>query len=435
MKMYLKQEEIIDKFFTEAVMWRRQLHQCPHPAWLEYYATGLVAEKLSAWGYTVSLGKEVVAPEERLLLPNEKKHHDEYQRALQCGIKEEFISPAQGGLTGVVGVLKGSEPGPCVGFRFDIDCNEVNEACDSGHRPAREGFASQHPGYAHMCGHDAHTAMGLLLAHYFAENREVIKGTVKLIFQPNEEGLSGAVAMVSAGVAEDVDYLFSGHVGISLEQVGQIAFNVNNFYALSRFEVTYRGRAAHAALHPDEGINALLGACTAVTNLYAISRHGAGASRINVGTMDAGTACNVIPDRASFQLEVRAVTDEINNYLIKKVHEVLNGAAVMYGLELEVTPGAVSYSGENSAELVTLSSKVAQMLPSVKEVIPAASLNASEDITLMMERVQSRGGKALYALFGTPTSGGHHNASFDVDETVIANGAKFLAAIHEAVTK
>lgn len=435
MEKYLKQEEIIDAYFAEAVMWRRQLHQCPQPNWLEYYATGLVAEKLSAWGYTVSLGKEVVSPNELLLSPSEEKHHEEYQRALQYGIKDEFISPAKGGFTGVVGLLKGKQPGPCVGFRFDIDSNEVNESYDLGHKPTREGFVSQNPGYAHMCGHDAHAAMGLLLARYFAENRDAIKGSVKIIFQPNEEGLSGAAAMVSAGVADDLDYLFSGHVGISLEQVGQIAFNVNNFYALSRLEVTYCGRAAHAALHPDEGRNALLGACAAVTNLYAISRHGAGTSRINVGMMEAGTACNVIPDRASFQLEIRGETDEINDYLIKKVHEVLNGAAVMYGLKLEVKQGAVSTSGENSAKLVLLGSKVAQMLPSVKEIVPVASLNASEDITMMMNQVQGRGGNALYALFGTPTGGGHHNASFDIDETVMANGAKFFAAIHEAVTK
>jgi len=435
MESYLEQEKIINAYYAEAVMWRRQLHQCPQPNWLEYYATGLVAEKLSAWGYKVSLGKAVVVPNQQLPLPNAEQDDEEYQRALHCGIKEEFILPAKGGFTGVVGILQGDQPGPCVGFRFDIDSNKVHEATSSEHRPVREGFVSQNPGYAHMCGHDAHTAMGLLLAHYFSENRAAIKGTVKFIFQPNEEGLSGAAAMVSAGVVDDLDYLFSGHVGISLEQVGQIAFNVNNFYALSRFEVTYRGRAAHAALHPDEGKNALLGACAAITNLYAISRHGAGISRINVGIMNAGTACNVIPDQASFQFEVRAVADEINSYLIEKAYEVLNGAAVMYGLELDVKPGAVSYSGENSAELVMLSSKVAQSLPSVKNVIASASLNASEDITTMMERVQSHGGKAMYALFGTPTSGGHHNASFDVDERVMANGAKFLAAVYEEITK
>jgi len=433
MEMHLKQDEIIDRYFEEAVTWRRQLHKCPQPAWLEYYATGVIAEKLSAWGYTLSLGKNVIDPEKLILSPNAEKHNEEYQRALKFGVKEKFIAGAKGGLTGVVAVLKGDRPGPTVAFRFDIDSNEVCEASDSGHRPACEGFASQNPGYAHMCGHDAHTAMGLLLARYFSENREAVKGTIKFIFQPNEENLSGAAAMVAAGIVDDVDYLLSGHVGTSVKQIGQIAINVNNIYPVSRFEVAFRGRASHAAIRPDEGKNALLGACVAVTNLYAIARHGNGASRVNVGTIEAGTDWNVIADRASFWLETRGATDEINNYMVSKAKEILQGAAIMYGLELEIKPAAVACGGINSPELVVLGSKVAQSLPSVKQVLLEAGLNGSEDFTVMMQRVQSRGGKAMFVLYGTPTGGGHHNAAFDIDEMVIANGAKFLAAIHKKI--
>ncbi len=80
-----------------------------------------------------------------------------------------------------------------------------------------------------------------------------------------------------------------------------------------------------------------------------------------------------------------------------------------------------------------IGSSVAQSLPSVKQVLPEAGLNGSEDFTVMMKRVQSRGGKALFVLYGTPTVGGHHNAAFDVDETVIANGVKFLVAIHKKI--
>jgi aminobenzoyl-glutamate utilization protein A len=435
MEMHPKQDEMIDRYFKEAVTWRRQLHQCPQPAWLEYFSTGFIAEKLSEWGYTLSLGSNVVDPNKLIFLPNEEKHNEEYQRALKLGIKEQFIAPAKGGLTGVVAVLKGDKPGPTVGFRFDIDSNEVLEASSSEHRPAREGFASKNPGYAHMCGHDSHTAMGLLLARYFAENRAAVKGTIKFIFQPNEENLSGAAAMVSAGVVDDVDYLVAGHVGTSVKQTGLIAINVNNVYPVSRFAVTYRGRAAHAAIRPDEGRNALLGACAAVTNLYAISRHGNGASRINVGTMKAGTDWNIIPDQASFWLETRGATDEINDYMVSKAKEVLNGVAVMYGLELEIKPAAIACGGTNSPDLVELGSRVAKSLPSVKAVLPEAGLNGSEDFTVMMERVQSKGGKAMFVLYGTPTAGGHHNAAFDIDETVIANGAKFLAALHKEITE
>ncbi|OLN27878.1 amidohydrolase [Desulfosporosinus metallidurans] len=430
-----KPEETIQAHFPEALQWRRDLHKCPQPSWLEFFATGYVAEKLEEWGYQVKLGREIIAEDKQLLLPDAAILQREYDRALQAGVKEKFIAPAQGGFTGVVGILKGDRPGPTVGFRFDIDSNEVVESNADSHRPAREGFASQNPGYAHMCGHDAHTAIGLLLARHFAENKAKLNGTVKFIFQPNEENLSGAPAMIAKGLLDDLDYLFGGHVGITARKTGQIAFDIYSFLALSRFEVTYTGRPTHAGISPHEGKNALLGACAAVTNLYAIARHGDGASRINVGTLEAGTTWNVIPERAYFRLETRGVSNQVNSYMVRKVTEILHGAAQMYDLNLEVKPAATALSCRNSPDLIKLGLKVAENLPSVQEAIPEIPFNGSEDVTLMMERVQNHGGKALYVLFGTPIFGGHHSSTFDVDEEVIRNGAEFLVGIHAAVTE
>jgi len=427
-------DQTIAAHYPEAVEWRRALHRCPQPSWLEFYATGFVAEKLSEWGYTLLLGRDIIAPGKQLLLPDAERLQAEYDRALAAGAKEGFLAPSMGGFTGVVGILEGSLPGPTVAFRFDIDSNEVEESREESHRPAREGFASRNPGYAHMCGHDAHAAIGLLLARHLAENRDGIRGRVKLLFQPNEENLCGAAAMVDRGLLDDVDYLFSGHVGTALRETGQIALNTHSFMAMSRFEVTFRGRSTHAALRPDEGKNALLGACAAVTNLYAIARHGSGASRVNVGTMEAGTTWNVIPDRAYFRMETRGVTNEINRYMVERSREVLEGAARMYDLGLEVVAAATGLSASNSAELVELGTRVAGDLPWVEEIVPEAAFNASEDVTVMMERVQGRGGKALFVVLGTPVHGGHHSTTFDLDEMVIRNGAEFFAAMHRAVT-
>jgi aminobenzoyl-glutamate utilization protein A len=325
-------------------------------------------------------------------------------------------------------------PGPTVGFRFDIDALEVVESSESSHRAAAEGFISQTPGYGHMCGHDTHMAMGLLLARHFAENRDKIRGTIKFLFQPNEENLGGALAMVEKGHVDDLDYLFGAHVGINLKEVGHIAMEVHSFMALSRFEVTYRGRSTHAALRPDEGKNALLGACAAITNLYAIARHGLGASRINVGVLQAGTTWNIIPDKAHFRMETRGVTNETGDYMVQKSKEILEGAAKMYDLDVEIKPAATTLSAESSPELVELGMKVARTLPSVKGVKAESAFNASEDVTVMMERVQAKGGKALFVLLGTQIHGGHYSTTFDVDERVIQNGAEFFSAMHDAVT-
>ena len=195
----------------------------------------------------------------------------------------------------------------------------------------------------------------------------------------------------------------------------------------------YKGMPAHATLKPHEGKNALLAACAAVSNLYAIARHNDGASRINVGVLRAGTTWNIIPAQAYFQMETRGATTAVNEYMVEKAKEVLEGAARMYNLEAEIKPAAFALSGENSPEMLDLGARVAKVLPSVTEIIPESAFNASEDVTVMMERVQRRGGKALFALFGTPIGGGHHTSNFDIDEQVIRNGAEFLAAMYDAV--
>jgi aminobenzoyl-glutamate utilization protein A len=416
----------------EAIEWRRTLHRCPQPAWLELFATAFIAEKLAAWGYEIKMGRDIIAGRQ-LLPPTADELARARAQALAAGAAEQYLAPAAGGHTGVIAILKGDRPGPTVGFRFDIDANETAEATDPGHRPAREGFASQNPGAAHMCGHDAHAAIGLLFAKHLAARRAALRGTVKLIFQPNEENLGGAAAIVASGLIDDLDYLFGGHVGLALTEIGHICLNIHSFMALSRFEITYSGRPSHAALRPDQGRNALLGSCAAIANLYAIARHGHGASRINVGYHQAGTTWNVIPDRAYFRMETRGVSNEINAYMVEQAHEIIRGAAQMYGLGLDIKPAAVAVVAESTPALAARGEKVAAGLPSVSKIVPSAAFNASEDFTVLMQHVQSRGGQALAALFGTPVGGGHHNAAFDIDEQVIANAAEFYAAMLDAV--
>lgn len=419
---------------AEAVKWRRLLHQCPQPSWLEFFSSGFVAEKLSEWGYEVQMGRDILEEEKLLLLPDKAKLEEEYQRAVKMGVKEKYLALTRGGFTGVVATLKGGKEGATVGFRFDIDSNEITESNVADHLPVREGFNSRNAGYAHMCGHDAHTAVGLLLAKCFADNKDDLSGTVKLIFQANEENLCGAAAMVGKGVVDDLDYLLGGHVGSVLGEVGRIAFNVHGFMAMSRFEVTFTGRPAHAAGRPQEGKNALQAACAAISNLYAIARHSSGDTRINVGYMQAGTTWNVIPDKAYFRLETRGRSNETNEYMVKRACEIIQGAAKMYDLQCEIRPAAMCFGGQNSPELVRLAEAVAKKLPSVKEVVADCKIGASDDFTVFMDRVQKRGGRAMYVLFGTPVHGGHHTATFDIDEKVIGNAAEFLLALHQELS-
>jgi aminobenzoyl-glutamate utilization protein A len=116
-----------------AVEKRRLQHRYTQSAWLEFYATALVAEKLTDWGYEIKMGSDIVDADKRLLLPDSSILAEEYKWALRAGAKEEYLSPAKGGFTGVVGIVKGSKSGPIVGCRFDIDSNELGESTESNH--------------------------------------------------------------------------------------------------------------------------------------------------------------------------------------------------------------------------------------------------------------------------------------------------------------
>src|SRR5207249_2354832 len=120
------------------------------------------------------------------------------------GVERELLGKAEGGLTGVVADLRLGE-GPTVALRVDMDALPVTESAEPGHRPAAEGFASARPGYMHACGHDGHMAVGLGVATVLARLAPELGGTVRLVFQPAEEGaLGGAAAVAAKGLVDDV---------------------------------------------------------------------------------------------------------------------------------------------------------------------------------------------------------------------------------------
>ncbi len=338
------------------------------------------------------------------------------------------------GLTGVIGILD-CGPGPVVALRFDIDALPLNERTDPGHRPAREGFASEAPGVMHACGHDAHAAIGLGAAQVLAQVRESLRGTVKLIFQPAEEGARGARAMAALGHVDDADYFIGSHVAPSdsLDD-GDVTAGTWGSLATSKLDVTFLGEAAHAGGYPEQGRNALLSAASAVLSLHGIARHSGGQTRVNVGTLRAGGGRNVVPDRAFMQVEVRGETTEINDYMENQARNICRGAAQMQGCSCSVTLAGRAESQHSDPELIRrICASVARDLP---EMTLSSEQNArnwgSEDISVFMNRVQAHGGLATYMRLVTPMAGAQHTVSFDMDERVIGRGvAVFCAAVLE----
>ena len=305
---------------------RRDFHHFAESAWTEFRTASLIARELTQLGYEVKLGREVICAEERMALLSEEELERQYQRALSQGAVAEYAEKMRGGFTGVVGILKTGE-GPVIGMRFDIDAVEMNEPQTKERRPGREGFASVNANMMHSCGHDGHASIGLGVAQLLMQYRNQFKGTIKLVFQPAEEGSRGARPMTASGILDDVQFMLGAHIGTG-SPVGSLLPGQAGMLATSKFDAIFTGRAAHAGGNPDGGKNALLAAANAALNLYAISRHKAGATRVNVGRLYAGTGRNVIPDKAVMAIETRGDTSELDQYMYGRAMQVLQGSAV-----------------------------------------------------------------------------------------------------------
>lgn len=207
------------------------------------------------------------------------------------------------------------------------------ESDEPGHVPVKEGFNSEH----HACGHDAHTAIGFGTAKILSKYKDKIKGKVMLIFQPAEEGGRGAISLVEKGILHEVDYIFGGH--------------------------------------------SALAAATATLNMLAIPRTGKGASRINIGVLQAGAGRNVIPDNAILKAETRGITNEINEYMLESAIRVCESSALMHKCKYSLNfkgKSADSYCDKDFVEFVAKSGKC---IDGIREIVDYADLGAGEDFT------------------------------------------------------
>ncbi|MEB5972208.1 amidohydrolase [Pantoea dispersa] len=409
--------------------WRRDLHQYAESGWLEFRTATLVAEELHRLGYQLQLGREVIAADARMGLPSAEVLAQQEARALQQGALPQWLPHFSGGFCGVVATLDTGRPGPVMGFRVDMDALDQTESAAADHLPVREGFASCNPGMMHACGHDGHTTIGLALAGVLMEMKHQLSGRIKLIFQPAEEGVRGAKAMVAAGVLDDVDLFTAIHLGTGVPP-GEIVCGSDSFLATTKLDVHFTGVGAHAGGKPEEGRNALLAAAQATLALHTLPQHSGGVARVNVGVLQAGSGRNVVPDVALMKVETRGASNQVNDDIYQQALRVIAGAAAMYGVEHEVTLMGGARSCTPSPAWVGFIHQQAEATGLFSSVIDSKQQAAgSEDATYMMERVQQRGGQASYVIFGCDLAAGHHNARFDFDEAVMATAVQMLATL------
>jgi aminobenzoyl-glutamate utilization protein A len=414
---------------------RRDLHRHAEPGWCEFRTTAKVVTFLRRLGWSVKFGPDVLEPKARMGVPGAADLDRFYRRALETGAAADIVEKLRGGFTGVMASLECVAPGPTIALRFDMDANLGAEADTPDHLPVQEGFSSINSGVHHNCGHDGHTAIGLGVARALVECRQSLTGNIRLIFQPAEEGLRGAAAMVAAGLVQDVDYFIGAHLGVQALELGEIIAGYRNILASHKIDAVFRGKGAHAALSPQVGNNALLAACVATQNLLALPRHGEGETRVNVGLLSGGESRNTIPASAMLAAELRGATSAILDDLQQRAERVLQGAALMHNVELETSKAGASCAASSDPEMLELIAAAARRVQAVTNIRGVQDFKASDDVAAMMAAVQANGGKAVYFGLGTGLKEVHHNPYFDFDERVLPIGVQvFVEAVKAAGT-
>lgn len=427
MSIYEQIIAMTDDMKDDLVAQRRDFHKYAEPGWFEMRTSSIIARKLTELGYEVLVGDQVCKKEARMGVPSDEELEAQYERAAAQGADPEFLPYTKGGMTGVVGILRCGE-GPTVAMRFDIDALGVFEEKDPSHRPSREGFASVNEGFMHACGHDGHATIGLGVAKVLMSIKDSLHGTIKLIFQPAEEGVRGAKSIVENGHLDGVDYLIGSHVSDKAEDDPAVVIpGSHGSLATTKYDVYFHGVSAHAGGSPEIGKNVMLAVGTAILNLYAIPRNSKGTSRVNVGTVVAGSGRNVIADVAKMEIEVRGETTEINQFMEDYAKNIIEGAAKMHGCTCEMKLMGAAYSLTSDGELMDRIKRVCEeklQLP-VSNIISSKN-GGSEDVSYMMRRVQEQGGQATFMRALTKMAAPGHNRRFDFDEQVLPNAVKIF---------
>ena len=319
--------------------------------------------------------------------------------------------------TAVVGRLDGSRPGPTAALRADMDALPLTEATGAA-------FASEVPGVMHACGHDVHLAAALGAARLLADRRESLPGAVVFLFQPDEEGDGGAARMIEAGALDGVDAVFGAHVDPALP-LGTVGVKYGKFYAASdMFRITLTGRSCHGA-EREKGVDALAAAAALVPALLALPERLPDPCVVNVGTLHAGAAGNIVPGTAELTGILRTLGPDARRSLKGLLTEALIDNAHACGAEpsLELRP---SYPGIVNDDGMTDLAKAAvtELLGPENVRVLERPLMTTEDFGVFLERVP---GTFYHIGAGCPRP--LHDPAF----LPAAEAVPLAAAVHAAV--
>ena len=376
---------------AEITAWRHDIHAHPELLFDVHRTAASVKEKLEAFGCD-----EVVA-----------------------GI----------GRTGVVGVIRGrggergQGGGKVIGLRADMDALPIDEATD---RP----YKSTVPGKMHACGHDGHTAMLLGAAKYLAETRN-FAGTAVVIFQPAEEGGGGGRAMVQDGLMErfGIEEVFGMHNYPGLP-LGEFALRPGPLMAAAdRLTIEIEGVGGHAA-RPHRAVDTVLVGAQIINQLQSVVARNVDpldSAVVSITMFQAGNTDNVIPQTALLRGTARSLTPEVQDLLERRLHEVVEGTAALYGARAKLTYLRDYPVTRNHAEQTDFAGAVAQQIVGKERVdVDVAPVMGAEDFSFMLN---ARPGAFIFV--GNGDSAGLHHPAYDFNDEVIPVGTSYWVRLVE----
>ena len=392
-----------DKIESKAITWRRDFHAHPELGNNEKRTAGIIASHLRALGMEVKEGV---------------------------------------GKTGVVGILKGSQNGPCIGLRADMDGLPIVERTNVPFASKEKSmYNGQEVGVMHACGHDTHVAILMSVAEILSGMKEKLKGTVKFIFQPAEEGPpegeeGGAPLMIKEGVLENpkVDAMFGLHIN-SQTEVGKIKYRSEGIMAASDwFTIKVKGKGSHGS-QPWLGIDPVVVSAQIINGLQGIiSRQTEltkNAAVISVCILKGGLRANIIPEEVEMTGTIRTLNKEMQDEIHRKIQLTATKIAESAGATAEVAIDRKTLVTYNDPKLMM------KILPSLKKsagdenVTEMDAVTGAEDFSFFGDKVP-----AVFFYLGGMQKGmdpakafPHHTPDFVVDDSGMKTGIKAFCTV------
>ena len=331
--------------------------------------------------------------------------------------------------TGLVGVMDGGKPGKTILLRFDMDALPIAE--NTGVE-----YASEKKGLMHACGHDGHMAIGLTAARLLNESRQDLSGTIKFVFQPAEEGLGGAKAMIEEGILRDPvpDISLALHLW-NEKPLGWIGITDGPMMSASEtFKVKITGKGGHGG-KPHEAVDPIVAAAGVINALQSVVSREVpplDSGVITVSSIHGGEAHNVIPEEVSLLGTIRSFTESTRTLLLERFQEIVEKTAAAYLCRAGITIERISPAVVNDPGIAGILRETAAGLFPEAVIDERYRTMASEDMAFMMQDTPG-----CYCLVGSanPKEGldaKHHQPEFNFDEDALMWGSALLvSAVHK----